>query len=373
MCHHSWLPVWPRWDMDEAMSFLLPLLVLLVASTAVLLATCIWKERKRLRGRARGSRRSRATPEVPGSPPAEETPPHGPAAPGSPLYIPCGCGPGCTPCATAARELQDLVTPLWPGVSFPQDSEMWQLLWEDLGQLLERGHLPCCASSSCSCSFSSSGSLHPSRSLSGCCQTPDGEDPVDRSCCSLGAVGMRRKLSSLRMHVAKKNLEVKLRAQPVPVRRSQEQLVQREASLHSSESLPCSSSLSGSCQTVDSGEDATDSSPCSPESADISGTRSVLRMHVAKKSLEVKLGAQPAPVRSSQQRVAQQEVSWSRRRPIHSSHSTAVQPDRNTRCSESKILQRQRELEFPHLRGAPPSQMRLLLAAQILLRMLCCK
>lgn len=336
------------------MSFLLPTLVLLVASTAALLATRLWKARKRLGSRAGVSRRSRVALGAPGSGPAEQSPPQGPAAPRSPLYIPCGCGPGCGPCAAAARELQDLVTPLWPGVSFPQDSEMWQLVWEDLEQLLERGHLSCCTSSS------SSGSPHPPQSPSESCQTPDGEHPV----------GVRRNRSSLRMHVAKKNLEVKLRAQPVPVRRSQQQ---QEASSPSSESLPCSSSLSGSCQTPD-GEDATDSSTCSSGSVAISGARSALRMHVAKKSLEVKLGARPAPVRNSQQQVAQQDMSWSRWWPTHSSHSTAVQPKGNALRSKSeKILQRQRELEFPHLRGAPQSQMRLILAAQILLRMICFK
>ncbi|XP_032918796.1 uncharacterized protein LOC116997798 [Catharus ustulatus] len=260
--------------------------------------------------------------------------------------------------------MQDLATPLWPGVSFPRDSEMWQLLWEDLEQLLEQGRLSCCAS------CSSSGSPHPSQSPCESCQTPDGEDPVDRSHCCLGAAGVRRNRSSLRMHVAKKNLEVKLRAQPVPVRRSQQQ---QEASSPSSESLPCSSSPSGSCQTPD-GEDATDSSTCSSGSVDISGARSALRMHVAKKSLEVKLGARPAPVRNSQQQVAQQDMFWSLQWPTHSSHSTAVQHKGNALCSESeKILQRQRELEFPHLRGAPQSEMRLLLAAQILLRMICFK
>lgn len=315
------------------MSFLLPTLVLLVASTAVLLAARIWKARKRL-----GSPR------------------RGPAAPGSPPYVPCGCGPGCGPCATAARELRELVTPLWPGVSFPQDSEMWKLSWEDLERLLERGHLPCCASSS------SSGSLQPSRSLSGSCQAPNGQDPVDRSRRSLGAAGVRRNRSSLRMHVAKKNLEVKLRAQPVAVRRSQERLVQQEASSRSSESLPCSESPGGSCPGPD-GEEAADGSSCSPGSADIGGARSALRMHVAKKSLEVKLGARPAPVRSSQERVAGREAS---RSPIPGSRPSG--------SSESeKILQRQRELEFPHLRGAPPSHMRTLFVAQILLRMLCFK
>ncbi|XP_053801230.1 uncharacterized protein LOC128789356 [Vidua chalybeata] len=349
------------------MSFLLPTLVLLVASTAVLLATRIWKVRKRLGSRARGSRCCRAAPGAPGSPPAEETPRHGPAAPESPLYIPCGCGPCCTPCVTAARELQDLVTPLWPEVSFPRDSEMWQLLWEDLEQLLEPGQLPCCASSS------SSGSLRPSRSLSESCRAPAGEGLVDRSRCSLAAAGVRRNCSSLRMHVARKSLEVKLRAPPAAVRRSQERLEQREASPPSLESLPRSGSPSGSCRTAD-GEDASDSAGSSCGSADISGARSALRMHVAKKSLEVKLGARPAPVRSSQQQVAQQEGSRSRRCPIRSSRSTAGRPNGNALRSESeKILQRQRELEFPHLRGVSPSRMRPLLAAQTLLRMLCYK
>ncbi|XP_030826261.1 uncharacterized protein LOC115916683 [Camarhynchus parvulus] len=338
------------------MSFLLPSLVLLVAGTAVLLATRIWKARKRLGSRAGASRCCRAAPGAPGAPRAEEPPPQGPAAPESPLYIPCGCGPCCTPCATAARELQDLVTALWPEVSFPRDSEMWQLSWEDLEQLLEQGHLPCCASSC------SSESLHPSR-------TPAGEGAMDRSRCSLTAAGMRRSRSSLRMHVARKSLEVKLRAQPLAVRRSQERLGQGEASSPSSESLPGSESPGGSCQSPDA-EEASDRSCSSACSADISGARSALRMHVAKKSLEVKLGARPAAVRSSQRRAAQQEASRSPWSPSRSSRSAAGRPSRS---ESEKILQRQRELEFPHLRGAPTSRMRPLLAAQMLLRMLCFK
>ncbi|XP_039559428.1 uncharacterized protein LOC120499605 [Passer montanus] len=333
------------------MSVLLPTLVLLVATTAVLLAARVWKARKRLGGRAGGSRCCRAAPRAPGSPRAEESPAQGPAAPESPPYMPCGCGPCCTPCVTAARELQDLVTPLWPEVSLPRDSELWQLWWQDLEQLLERGPLPCCASP---------GSLHPWRSLSA------GEGLADRSCCSLAAAGSRRPCSSLRMHVARKSLEVKLRAQPMAVRRSRERLGLGEAWPRSSQSFPGSESPSGSCRTPD-GEEASDSSPSSTGSADISGAREALRMHVAKKSLEVKLGARPAPVRSSQQQAAQQEASWSHWHPIHSPHSTAGRPS----CSVSeKILQRQRELEFPHLQGSPPSRMRPLLAAQILLRML---
>ncbi|XP_041267050.1 uncharacterized protein LOC121339363 [Onychostruthus taczanowskii] len=364
-CHHPWLPVWPRWDTDEAMSFLLPTLVLLVATTAVLLAARIWKARKRPGSRAGASRRCRAAPGAPGSPRAEETPPQGPAAPESPPYIPCRCGPCCTPCVTAARELQGLLTPLWPEVSFPRDSEMWQLWWEDLEQLLERGHLPCCASSS-SCFH---GSFHPCRSLGESCRAPAGEELVDGSRCSLAAEGLRGNCSSLRLHVARKSLEVKLRAQPLAVRRSQEQLELGEASPPSSESFPGSESPSGSCQTPD-GEEASDSSPSPAGSVDISGARSALRMHVAKKSLEVKLGAQPAPVRSSQRQAAQQEASWSHWHPIHSSHSTAGRPSHS---ESEKILHRQRELEFPHLQRSPPSSMRPLLAAQILLRMLCFK
>ncbi|CAN8214324.1 unnamed protein product [Coccothraustes coccothraustes] len=349
------------------MTFLLPSLVLLVASTAVLLATRIWKARKRLGSRARASRCCRAAPGAPGSPRDEETPPCSPAAPQSPLYIPCGCGPRCTPCVTAARELQDLVTPLWPEASFPRDSEMWQLSWEDLEQLLEQGRLPCCASSS------SPGSLHPSRSLSESCRPRAGEEPVDRSRCSLTAAGVRRNCSSLRMHVARKSLEVKLRAQPLTVRRSQERLGQGEASAPSSESLPGSESPDGSCQTP-AAEEASDRSSSSTGSVDISGARSALRMHVAKKSLEVKLGARPAPVRSSQRRAAQQEASQSCRSPTCSSHSAAGWPNGNApRSKLEKILQRQRELEFPHLRGASPSRMRPLLAAEMLLRMLCFK
>ncbi|RMB98089.1 hypothetical protein DUI87_25567 [Hirundo rustica rustica] len=329
------------------MSFLLPALVLLAAGTAVLLAVRV------LGSRAGGSRRGRAAPGAPGSPPAEEeeeSPSRGPAAPGSGPYLPCGCGPGCGPCAAAARELRDLVTPLWPGPCFPRDPEVWQQWWRDLERLLERGRLPCCASSS------SSGSPRHSQSLSESRQAPNAEDAGDRPRCSLG---VRRYSSSLRMHVAKKNLEVRLRAQPVPVRRSRERLVQLEASPRSSESH------------APDGEDAAERSACcSPGCAGASGTRSALSMHVARKSLEVKLGARPAAVRSSQEKAAELEASRSGRRPTRGSRSAT---DGNVPCSESEILQKQRELEFPHLRGAPPSPVWPLLAAQMLLRMLCLK
>ncbi|KAJ7427711.1 hypothetical protein BTVI_01606 [Pitangus sulphuratus] len=312
--------------------------------------------------------------------------------------IPCGCGPSCSPCTTAAQELQDLLVSVCAGNgrSFPMVSLVWQVLWEDLEKLVERGHLYCCLSDSC--------------------WIPDGKDPMDSSPCSLGDVGMSRASSSLRVHVARKSLEVKMGAWPIPVVRSQEQVERQEGSpqpseslrssgsltcsqeqverqegspqpsesLHSSgsltpsEGLPLSKSLSDSWRTPD-GEDSVDSSPCSLGAVGISRTRSSLRMHVARKNLEVKLGAQPTPVKSSQEEVAQQEESWSHRCPTQGSWDAAVVPTGNTPGSVSeKILQQQRELEFPHLQGAFPSwlsnfRQKFLLAVQILLQILCLK
>ncbi|XP_027751356.1 uncharacterized protein LOC114063346 [Empidonax traillii] len=313
-----------------------------------------------------GSRSSPVAPAAPSSP----TAPTFPEAPMS--SIPCGCGPSCSPCATAAQELQDLLVSVCAGNgrSFPRVSLVWQVLWEDLEKLVEQGHLYCCLGDSC--------------------WIPDGKEPMDSSPCSLGDVGMSRASSSLRVHVARKSLEVKMGAWPIPVVRSQEQVERQEGSpqpsesLHSSgsltpsEGLPLSKSLSDSWQTPD-GEDSVDSSPCSLGAAGISRTRSSLRMHVARKNLEVKLGARPTPVKSSQEEVAQQEESWSHRCPIQGSQDAAVVPTGNTLGSVSeKILQQQRELEFPHLQGAFPSwlsnfRQKFLLAVQILLQILCLK
>ncbi|XP_051632280.1 uncharacterized protein LOC127465794 [Manacus candei] len=284
-----------------------------------------------------GSRSSRVAPAAPTSPMA-------PAVPEAPVgSMLCGCGPGCSPCATAAQELQDLLASVCAGNgrSFPRVSLAWQVLWEDLEKLVERGHLYCCFGDSC--------------------WIPDRKGPVDSSPYSLGDVGMSKASSSLRVHVARKSLEVKMGAWPIPVVRSQERVEWQEGSsqppkslrssgsltysqerverqegsplpsesLHSSGSLTPSESLSLSKSLSDSwrapdGEDAVDSSPCSLGAAGISRTRSSLRMHVARKNLEVKLGAQPTPVKSSQEEVAQQEESWSHQCPVQGSRDAAV-------------------------------------------------
>ncbi|XP_037995406.1 uncharacterized protein LOC119702049 [Motacilla alba alba] len=386
-----WLPVRPPWDTDEAMSVLLPSLVLLVASTAVLLATRVWKARKRLGSRAGGSRCRQAAPGAPGSPRAGESPP---CSAESRLYIPCSCGPCCTPCATAARELQDLVAPLWPEVSFPRDSEMWQLSWEDLEQLLERGHLPCCASSS---SSSSSESLQlstsPTRPLICRKTSAAGKGSVLRR--------TRRCLRSSplpRMSIPRKGSSIPIQALcdlccaptgtwPVPAKKQEEVSWSRRCPIHGSQdpaaepsgqtlralldkrlqrqrqlfpSQGCSleltvkdkdkedlppwdiyskglhpcQSLHEICWTPD-GEAHTDRSPCCLGAVAIHKTQ---QRPKARESLEIQLGAQAAPAKHSQQ-----QVSLSRRCPMHGSQRAAVPQEKTLWAALDKRLQRQLE------------------------------
>ncbi|XP_068872219.1 uncharacterized protein [Aphelocoma coerulescens] len=383
------------------MSVLLPALVLLVATTAVLLATRVWKARKRPGSRAGGSRRGRAAPGAPGSPPAEETPPHGAAAPGSAPYIPCGCGPGCAACATAARELQDLVTPLWPGVSFPRDSEMWQLSWEDLEQLLERGRLPCCASSS---SSSSSGSPRPSRSR----RTTRPRIHRKTSAAGKGSVLRRtrhwlRSSTLPRMSIPRKGSSIPAQtlcdlccapvgAWPVPAKKQVEVSWSHRCPIHGSpdpaaepsgktlrtlldkrlqrqrQPFPCPAcslepavkdkakedlhtldiyskglhpcqSLHEICWTPDGGAH-TDRPPCLGAVA----THRTHKIPTARKNLETQLGARAIPAKRSQEQVARQEVSWSCCCPVHGSQDTAAVPQEKTlRAALDKRLQRERE------------------------------
>lgn len=385
------------------MSFLLPTLVLLVASTAALLATRLWKARKRLGSRAGVSRRSRVALGAPGSGPAEQSPPQGPAAPRSPLYIPCGCGPGCGPCAAAARELQDLVTPLWPGVSFPQDSEMWQLVWEDLEQLLERGCLSCCTSSSSSGSSrghsrswrQTSPLIHQKTSAAGKgselqttqhslrCSTvprtsiPQKGSPIpiqttsDLRCAPTGTRPAPAKKAESWSHWCPTHGSQDPAAEPSgqTLRTLLDKRLQQQRQL-----VPCSGSslevagkdkedlhtwdvnsqgqhrcqsLHDICWTPD-GAAHRDTSSCSL------GAMAMHRTHqipTDRKSLEIQLGAQAIPARHFQPQVAQQDGSLSRCCPWHSSQDTgAVAREKTLRAVLDRRLQRQRK--HPPAKGA---------------------
>ncbi|XP_053802903.1 uncharacterized protein LOC128790305 isoform X3 [Vidua chalybeata] len=269
---------------------LMTALVLLLAAVAVWWAFGHWRPRswrraaakrtakrsKRPGFRPRGSRRTRGALAAPRFPRPRATPRKRPGAPASPLGSPCSCGP----CVAVAQELQELMLLLWDGngTRAPLYSGMWQALWKELEELLQRGHLPCCGLSSSSRSlhpfkrllparFSIPGrasrparmaqqggaaihagtsgcqspcilpgasaisdSLHPSQRLSETCQPAEGAEPVDRSPSSLGLTDFNNTGSILTIDVAGESPEVQMGAQPDAGEPSQEQLVEQQAS-----------------------------------------------------------------------------------------------------------------------------------------------
>lgn len=118
-----------------------------------------------------------------------------------------------------------LSPPLGMGSSPAQDHGIWQAVWGDLRALRKRGCLSCHSRSSSG--FSTI--LGTPENLTDACLTPDTGTPVQLGSASslepLCAGGAR---SPLKMHVARKRLEVQLGALPVPVQLSQEQAVQRQ-------------------------------------------------------------------------------------------------------------------------------------------------
>ncbi|KAM9606087.1 uncharacterized protein ACIBXB_001999 [Morphnus guianensis] len=84
--------------------------------------------------------------QCPWTPTAQATPPWFAGAPGGPLCGPWRCSPGCTRCITAAQELRQLVLSAWAGTgaSATLHAGTWRAAWQDLEELVERGHLPCC-------------------------------------------------------------------------------------------------------------------------------------------------------------------------------------------------------------------------------------
>ncbi|KAJ7415171.1 hypothetical protein BTVI_38956 [Pitangus sulphuratus] len=350
-------------------SILLSLFVLLLATAAVWLAIGHWQQRvlgtpKNPGSLARVSPSSQVAPvEAPSSSTAQANAPQRPDAPVSPEYIPCACGPSCTPCVAVAQELQDLVMLVWVGngMSFPLDSEMWQVLWENLEELVERGHLPCCSSSGSTKSLRSSKSQIPRRTSvlpralirrQASVFSISSFLPRTRFCkrrsiltkrpCHRGAfIPPKASVPSKSLH-SSESLHLPRACIPSTGLRSSESMhlsgasisstsLQSSESLTSSQSLYPSKSFSENCQTPD-GAAPVDQSPCSLEAAGISRTHSFLKMHIDKESLEVKMGAQPIPVMCSQEQAAQQEESCSHQCPPLDSWDAVAVPAGNNSC-----------------------------------------
>ena len=110
------------------------------------------------------------------------------------------------------------------GASATLDAGTWRAAWQDLEELVEQGQLPCCGCSS----SGSPESLCPSESLRDIGLTRDGGAPVETSSApSPGPGHVGRACSALKMHVARKGLEIRLGALPVPVQLSQQRVAQR--------------------------------------------------------------------------------------------------------------------------------------------------
>ncbi|GAB0206401.1 hypothetical protein GRJ2_003105700 [Grus japonensis] len=142
-------------------------------------------------------------------------------------------GHSCAHCSKAAQELQRVMLLAWarprasPGLGSlaTLDSRIWQAAWQDLEELGEQGCLP---SHSCNSSISSE-SFGLAASLKNIDLIPDRAAPVKLGpTCSLGPVRGGRAWSALKMHVARKGLEVQLGALPVPVQLSQQRAAQQQ-------------------------------------------------------------------------------------------------------------------------------------------------
>ena len=127
----------------------------------------------------------------------------------------------------AAQELQKLLLLAYAGngASATPNVNTWQDICQELEAVVGRGHLSCSGCTS-SCSLESFKSCESGRDM---CLTQDGEASMERSsACSLRAGCVSRARSVLKMHVARKRLEVQLGVLPVPVQLSQQQAVQQQ-------------------------------------------------------------------------------------------------------------------------------------------------
>nr|XP_041568252.1 calcium-dependent protein kinase 10-like isoform X1 [Taeniopygia guttata] len=309
-------------------------LVLLLAAVAVWWAfghrqprsrsTRTAKRSKRPRVRPRGSWRKRGAPAAPRFPRPRAAPGEQPRAPASPLGSPCGCGP----CLAVARELQELMLQLWDGngTRAPLYSGMWQALWKELKELLERGHLPCCASAS------SSTSLHPfQRLLPARFSIPGRASRPARMAQQGGATTIHAGTSGCQ------------RPCTLP------------AASAISDSLHPSQRLSETCQPAE-GAEPVDRSPSSLGLTDVNDTGAILTLYVSGESPQVQMGAQPDAGEPAQEQLTGQQESWSQLWSSHSGQdSQDAVPLLPAGNSPSLVVETSLQ-RFLHLQEAAPRQ-----------------
>uniref|UniRef100_H0YYU6 Serine/threonine-protein kinase 1 n=1 Tax=Taeniopygia guttata TaxID=59729 RepID=H0YYU6_TAEGU len=315
--------------------------VLVTALVLLLAAVAVWwafghrqpqsrrtrrvKWRRRPRVRPRGSRRKRGAPAAPRFPRPRAAPGKWPRAPTSPLGSPCSCGP----CLAVARELQELMLQLWDcnGTRAPLYTGMWQALWKELKELLERGHLPCCASASSSTSLHPFQRLLPARfSIPGRASRP---------------ARMAQQGVATPIHAGTSGCQRPCTLPPASA---------------ISDSLHPSQRLSETCQHAE-GAEPVDRSPSSLELTDINDTGAILTLYVSGESQQVQMGAQPDAGEPAQEQLTGQQESWSQQWSSHSGQDSQdavpVLPAGN---SPSLVVETglQTPRSFLHLQEAAP-------------------
>ncbi|CAN8175101.1 unnamed protein product [Coccothraustes coccothraustes] len=307
-------------------------LVLLLATVALSWALGPWhpqrrqprtaKRRKRPGVRPRGFCRNRGAPAAPRPRRPRATPRKRPGAPASPLGSSCSCGP----CVAVARELRDLMALLWArnGSPEPLYSGMWRGLWKELRELVKRGQLPCCGSSS----------------------SPRRPHPIKRQL--PGRVSIPGRASSL----------ARMAHQETPAIHARGSGCQRTPILPGasaiSDSLHPSERLRETCQPA-AGAEPVDRSPGSLGPLDMNNKGTTLSADVARESPRVQVGAQPDAGEPPQEQVAEQRVSCGRQLPAHSSRDAvpAVPAGNSPGLVEEMILETPGDL---HLEEAAPGQ-----------------
>nr|XP_032604435.2 protein kinase kin1-like [Taeniopygia guttata] len=282
---------------------------------------------KRPGARPRGSRRKRGAPAAPRFPRPRATPGEQPRAPASPLGSPCSCGP----CLAVARELQELMLQIWDGngTRAPLYSGMWQALWKELKELLERGHLPCCGLAS------SSRSLHPfQRLLPARFSSPGRASRPARMAQQGGATTIHAGNSGC-----------------------QRPCILPAASAISDSRHP-SQRLSETCQPAE-GAEPVDRSPSSLGLTDFNNVGAILSLDVAGESPQVQMGAQPDAGEPAQEQLAGQQASWSQQWSSHSSQDSqdavpVLPAGHSPSLAVEMVLQTPRR--FLHLQQAAPRQ-----------------
>nr|XP_030135404.3 calcium-dependent protein kinase 27 [Taeniopygia guttata] len=314
--------------------------VLLTALVLLLAAVAVWwafghrqprsrstrkaKRSKRPRVRPRGSWRKRGAPAAPRFPRPRAAPGKRPRAPASPLGSPCSCGP----CLAVARELRELMLQLWDGngTRAPLYSGMWQALWKELKELLERGHLPCCGSASSSTSLHPFQRLLPARfSITGRASRP---------------ARMAQQGGATTIHAGTSGCQRPCTLPPASA---------------ISDSLHPSQRLSETCQPAEGAEPA-DRSPSSLGLTDINDTGAILTLYVSGESPEVQMGAQPDAGEPAQEQLTGQQESWSQLWSSHSGQdSQDAAPVLPAGNSPSLVVETSLQ-RFLHLQEAAPRQ-----------------